>query len=348
MKTSRSLLALPLVGALALAACDSGQPTEPLTDTTTLTQSDEIALSVITDDGAIQAALALADAPLAVAGRMGMAHGMRGTAEDDALQARLRFREANEALVQQNRLRAATRAQEARRLVAGVVMAAGGGPAIASLVDRAGTLASTVAQDPAGYDDAVGLQGELTMLAERARERIRLGDSIGAGDCAVLAEQRYRQRQRESALRPGGAVVAVQLGATAVELAGGTLDQQDATDEQLRLLAQADEYQQEAEATLAAGDTAGAVHLAELATWTALAAVVLPDGVTDEEAQAILELAQTRYEAALATNPEGVEATLLERAQILLEAGSAALQEATPRGLCALWRSAVISTWIVG
>jgi len=347
MKISRAFRMLPLAGALTLAACDAGQPTDPFTDEAFLTQEDEIALDVLSDLGTVEAALALADVPVMVAQRHGMAHGAPSAAKGNLTQARLRFQEAYDALQQQDRVRAAERAREARRLVAGAALAAGGGRAIMAMVERAESLGDEVAADPACWNDANGLQGELNGLALQARERIHRGDSIAAGAHAIMAEQRFRQRYRDPGLRPGGAVVLVELGATAVSMATDLLD--GVTDaEQLRFLDEAGEYQAAAEAALADGSTRDAVHLANLAIWTSLKAVVLPGGVTDEETAAMLALAETQYEAAAATEPEGVAATLLLRAQALLEAGKTMLETAAPRGVGALWRSAVISTWILG
>jgi len=349
MTMSRALRMLPLAGALTLAACDAGQPTDPFTDDAFLAQEDEIALDVLSDVGTIDAALALADVPVAVAQRHGMAHGAPSAAQGDLTRARLRFQEAYDALQQRDRVRAADRAREGRRLVAQAALAAGGGRALMAMVERAESLGDEVGAEPGAWNDANGLQGELNGLALQARERIHRGDSISAAAHAIMAEQRFRHGYRDPGLRPGGAEVYVELGATAVSLASRLLDGQSVVDaEQLRFLDQAGEYQAEAEAALADGSPRRAAHLANLAIWTSLKAVVLPGGITEEEARAMLDLAETQYEAAAATEPEGVAATLLLRARALLDAGKTMLETAAPRGVAALWRSAVVSTWILG
>lgn len=348
MRLSRSLRMLPLAGALALAACDVAGPTGPIAEETALSAEDAIALDVLSDAGSVEAALSLAGAPVAVGQRRGMVRGAPAGVVDDVARARLRFQEARDALLRSDRVRAAERAREARRLLARAIQAAGGGLALMATVERAETLADGVAGDPDAYDDPGALRGELDMLGARVRARVQQGDSIGAAERAVLAEQRVRHRRRDPRHRPGGAEVYVALGGTAVSLATRLLDEQEVvTEVQTRFLDTAVEYQRAAEAALDAGDDRRAVNLADLAIWTSLKAVVLPDP-TEEEARAILVLAQAQYEAAVATGPQGVAATLLERARALLDTGQAVLEAGSVRGVASLWRSAVISTWVLG
>lgn len=350
MKLSRSSRTLPLAGAFALAAalaaCDASRTTDPLSDDT-LAQEDEIALDILSEVGSADVALDLADVPLAVGERRGMARGPASAAQGDLLRARLLFQEGREALDQGDRVRAADCTREARRLLAGAVLAAGGGRGVMAMVRRADDLPDDVEADPTAYDDVVGLQGELNMLALQVRARLHAGDSVGAVERAILAEQRHRQRHRDPAFRPGGAELYVELGATAVSMATRLLDEQTPVDEQLRFLDEATEYQRQAAAAYEDGYYARAAHLADLAIWTSLQAVVLPD-VTAEEARAMLELAKTQYEAAAATSPEGDEATILERARLLIEKGETMLEAGAPRGVGALWRAAVVCTWVIG
>jgi hypothetical protein len=339
-------LAAALAGALAFTACDAARTTDPYSDAA-LAQEDQIALDLLADAGSMDVALAVADVPVTVGHRRGMARGHFAEAQGDLLRARLLFQEARDALAVGDRVRAADRAREARALLAGAVFAAGGARGVMAMVRRAEGLADEVGADPSAYDDAVGLQGELNMLALQVRARLHAGDSVGACERAILAEQRHRNRHRDPGFWPGGAEIYVQLGGTAVSLATRLLDDQTPVDEQLGFLEEAKEYQREAEAAYADGDYRRAAHLADLAIWTSLQAVVLPD-VTEEEARAMLELARSQYEAALATAPEGDEATILERARHLLAKGEAMLEAGAPRGVGALWRSAVVSTWVIG
>jgi len=46
--------------------------------------------------------------------------------------------------------------------------------------------------------------------------------------------------------------------------------------------------------------------------------------------------------------PTALQAALLQRARRLIEAGLAKLEEGQHRGVGALWRSAVICTWLIG
>ena len=347
MTLSRSFRMLSLAGALSLAACDAARTTDPLADDAALAQEDEIALDVLADVGSADVALDVADVPVVVGERRGMARGSFAAAHGDLVRARLLFQEARDAFDAGDRVRAAARAREARTLLAGVVIAAGGARGVVARVRRAEALADEVAADPSAYDGAVALEGELNGLALGVRARLQAGDSVGAVRRALLAEQRHRQRHRDPRLRPGGAELYVDLGSTAVSLATRLLDEQTPVDEQLRFLDEAKEYERQAQAALTDGAYARAAHLADLAIWSSLEAVVLPD-VTVDEARAMLELARARYQAAAATAPEGDEAMILERARLLLARGEAMLEAGAPRGIGALWRSAVVSTWVIG
>ena len=134
-------------------------------------------------------------------------------------------------------------------------------------------------REPARYTYSHRLQAELGDLASRARQRFQLHDSTSAGECAVLAEQRHRQRQVNPSALPGGAETTVQLAHTAVSLATRLVAEAGGpSDEQTTLLEVATRYADTAEEALAAGDDAWAVQLSDLATWTTLEAVVWPGG----------------------------------------------------------------------
>lgn len=348
MRHVRLLTTLPLLGGLFLAACQDGEPTAPLDDQAFLTQEDAIALDVLSFEGGIDAAVALADGPVAAANRRGMAHGRRAGAADDAAEARLRFREAIRLMEHGDSTGAAVRAREARRLVTRAGQTAAGGRFAAGAVERLEAMAGWVAENPGWYVDPVGLQAELNGLATQARLRLQQRDSLGAGERAVLGEQRARQRRRDGGTGAGGPETSVALGASAVALATRLLDEQGADEEQLLYLEAAAEYQRAAEAALDAGDLGRAIHLSNLAEWSALKAVVLPGGVTDEEARAMLELAESLYADAAAGDLTEQQVVLLQRARTLIDHGAAALEAGTVRGVVPLWRAAVICFWIVG
>jgi hypothetical protein len=349
MRLPRNAGLLPLVMVLVATACGDEQPLMPLTPEPTLSAEDVIALEVLTSPVALDAALALAAGPVAAADRRGLASRMRGAAAGDVAEARARFQEAARLRVQ-DPTAAAEQSREARRRVAGAAQAMVGGRMAVAMVERIEGLSAEVSENPGAYHDAAGLLQELMGLATQARLRLSQGDSTGAAERGVLAEQRTRQRQRDgdSETRAGGAVVSVALASSSVALASRLLDEGGADEEQVRYLDTAVEYLRLAEAALEAGDPGRAVHYAKLSEWTALKAVVLPGGVTDEEARAMLDLAESLYGQAAATGLDDTEAALLERARALIAHGSAALEGGSVRGVVALWRAAVICTWIIG
>jgi hypothetical protein len=146
--------------------------------------------------------------------------------------------------------------------------------------------------------------------------------------------------------------LAVALGAEAVQLANRILSENPTADtESQEYLDTAEEYLAQARKALEAGEEARAAHLAHLAQWWALKAVVLPGGITDEEARFILGLAETLLaEARAAIGPEvtPVEEALITRAARLLERGKEALGNGVCRGIGALWKSAVVSSYLIG
>lgn len=345
MNRSRTLAVLPLLGGILLAACQDGEITAPFAEDTEFAAEDVIALDLLASSTSLDAALAVADGPVAAATRRrGFGHA---GAQDDVARARVRYQEAVRLREHRDSAGAAAEAREARRLVVRAGQVAAGALFAAGMVERLEELAQRVAQNPGGYDDPVGLQQELNDLAAQARQRLQVRDSTGAGERGVLGEQRHRQRQRDGGLG-AGADVHVALGAEAVALATRLLDEQGADEEQLRYLDTATEYQRAAEAALAAGDLERAIHFADLAQWTALKAVVLPGGVTDEEVRMVADLAEALYAEAVASGPTDVEALLLARARALIDHGLALLEAGSTRGVGALWRAAVISSWIAG
>lgn len=349
MNAKRALRMLPLLGALALPACDADRVTDPMDGATELSAEDLIALDVITDAGAVQAALDLIDVPVETAARHGQAWGMQSGTQENAQRARERFQEALQLLNQHDSVQAAVRAREARQLVVRAMVGARGGGAMAGLIDRAQGLADAVAREPAMYNHAYQLQAELGDLALRARQRFQFRDSTGAGECAVLAEQRHRQRQLSPAARPGGAEAAVELAFASVSLATNLVEANGTVDDaQTRLLAVAADYADAAQTAFDAGQDAWAVHLSDLTHWLTLEAVVWPDGVSPDEAAALLDLAETRYADATATTPTGTAADLLEWAGTLIDFGSSVADPTRPGAVGALWHAAVICTWIIG
>ncbi|HSG07036.1 MAG TPA: hypothetical protein VLA36_01675 [Longimicrobiales bacterium] len=352
MSTSRIFTALPLAGLLLLTACQGGEPTAPFADDDFLTEEDAIALDVLSFDGAIEAALAVAYGPVEAMGRhgRGYGHGAGVAAANDAIQARLRFQEAVRLMENHDSTGALVRAREARRLVARAGQSAVGGRFAVGAAERIEAMLGWIEDDPGFYHDPMGLFGELNRLAEQARLRLHQHDSLGAGELRVLAEQRVRQRSRdgEHGFGLGNADISVALGASAVALATRLLDEQGADDEQLRYLEAAVEYQRAAEAALDAGWVGRAIHLSDLAEWAALKAVVLPGGVTVAETYAMLELAESLYAEAAAGELSERETILLQRARAMMDHAIDALASGSVRPVVPLWRASVICFWIAG
>jgi hypothetical protein len=352
MKTRRHVYPLPLLALFALGACDD-HGTMPVTEEPGLALEDQVALEVLGDDQAIEASLSLAEVGAAAGARHGFAHGGSQAATQLATEARIRFRAAQDALGRGDRVRAANESREARRLVAQAMTSMGGPRAAWSQVERLDYLITSVSEDPTAYSDAATLLGELGAFATRARVKLQDGNGLGAGALGVLAQQRHQQKRREQdpAARRHRADLTVSLAGTAVSLATRILESQGADDEQLRYLEAAREYLAKAETALEAGNDRRAVYLAEHAHWASLKALVLPGGVTAEEARAMADLAEDLYGLALEAvgdEPTELEAALLQRARRLIEAGLAKLEEGQHRGVGALWRAAVICTWLIG
>jgi hypothetical protein len=338
------------------AACSDGGPVAPLDENITLDQEAEIALSVLNDDLATEAALSMAEVSAGAARRAGMGPRHQQNAGSLANQARERFQAAIQAMGQGEKLQATLRAREARRLVAQAMMEAGGPATLPAAVERIADLEESVKADMGAYDDAQGLLGELAQLGKVARNQLQKGRTLDAAATGVLAEQRHRHRFRwrhmDAGARTERAEFMVELGETAVSLATRLLNAAGGPDdEQARFLAIAQEELAEAAAALDKGDSWRAIHLAHLAQWTALKAVVLPDGVTEDEARMLHELAESLLDQAteaVGTDPTALQQTLLSRAERMIAHGEEKLADGETRGVAAFWQAAVLCTWLLG
>jgi hypothetical protein len=347
MKTLRPFHLIPLLGGLALGACQDDGPTglEALPDD--LTVEEELTLEVLSNPELTEVALALATTQESAAHRRGR---MWSSGEDLTAQAENQFRKAEQAFAQGDLVRAMERHREARRLVAQAMQTAGGAWALQAQFERLESLPAMVQGDPEGFQDPQGFALQLGKLAEGARKAQQGGNRVQAAQMGVLGEQALRKREREHAgVLAEHPEVRVALGAEALELATELVGE-GADEEQLDLLAVAEALQDRAETALADGYDRWAAHYAHLSTWWALKAVVLPGGVTDEDASGILELAlglRDGAEAALGTEPDEIQAALWAWAVRMLEAGEANQSNGTCRGLGALWQAAVIFSYLI-
>ncbi len=349
MKTSKALSILPLLGALGLGACDDGGPVaiEDLPDE--LTVEEALTLEVLADPTTTELALEMATAQTGAAHRRGR---MGSPGEEITVQAQQRFRDAEEAFQNGDLVRAMEQHREARRLVAQAMEAAGGRWALQAQVERLESLPVMVAGDPESFQDPQGFSLQLGELGQGARNAYQKGNRVQAGQLGILGEQAMRKRQRDqTGALAANPEVKIALGDAAIALAWSILDEQEADEEQLDLMAVAEEFQAQAVEAQEAGELRIAAHYAHLAEWWALKAVVLPGGITEEEVQSILALAQDLYGQAVeyvGEEPDDLQAALLLRAEHMLTAGEENLNNGTCRGLGALWQVAVISSYLLG
>lgn len=158
----------------------------------------------------------------------------------------------------------------------------------------------------------------------------------------------------EIARGPGGerrAALAVELAERSVAHAERLLEGTEPEDVQLRHLDRAREALRRAEAALEEGRPVAAAELARVARTAALMAVVLPRGVSPEEARAILDLAEELIEqarAALGPEASDLETHLLTLAGRLFDAGSQAVADGATRGVVLLWTSAALAAVLIG
>ncbi|HUF75029.1 MAG TPA: HEPN domain-containing protein, partial [Longimicrobiales bacterium] len=205
----------------------------------------------------------------------------------------------------------------------------------------------------------------LEVLTAEARARLEDGELVAAAERALLGEQLVRfhrgRRDHRGDVSPGRARLTVGLAGTAVDLAERLVSaddtpvrdasSSDASERMNRWLVQARRFLALAEHALQNGRYARAVHFAYHAHGSALKAVILPGGITEEELVAMAELANDLYgqaQAAVGDTPTELQERLLALAGRLIERGEEALEQGYKRGVAALWRAAVISRWLLG
>ena len=371
MKTPKHNRVLAFLGVLAVAACDDGAPTAPVIEEL-FTLAESIELEVLETTSNITVALELADASNNVAYSRGDVRTQDGREYQD--RARQRFTDAQDALDRGDYREALDKARDARQLVVRAIEATGGTRAVAAMVERLEAVASTIGQDVDSFVNPADVAAEINVLAVSAREALSRGDTTRAGERAVFGDQRTHDRRsndrsrdrgtdrtdrrtdrgshdRGSDVGPDRAELAIELGTTAVALAERVLENDELDDEQTRFLATAHELLEKARAAFAEGEYGRAAHFAEAASWSALKAVVLPGGITEEEMRAMIDLANSLLEearVAIGDAPTEQQISMFERAGRLIELGEKMVAEGKQRGVGGLWRGAVISSWLIG
>jgi HEPN domain-containing protein len=281
------------------------------------------------------------------------------------VQAGVRLAAADAAMDAGDRRRALDHVREARRLLARAIVENGGAEAVEALIERIEDLAAQIDdEDDDVFDDPTTVRERLEALAAEARALLEAGDLIRAAERALLAEQIVRHHRGRphfpGDVTAGRAELAVSLAATAVQLAERlvndaetpvrSLGASDVRSHMNRWLAHAKRMLAMAERALEHGHHARAVHFAWHAQWSALRAVILPGGVTEEEIRAMVELAHDLYaeaEIAIGDEPTELEARLFAHAGRLIERGEQMLEEGYKRGVAPIWRAAVISRWLM-
>jgi HEPN domain-containing protein len=351
-----------LLGLVSLTACEETS-LETLDQDLTPEEASELAL--VQDDAARMAALELSETTNDVAADFG---SPVAEARRLAAQAGFRLAAADAALHAGDRRRALDEAREARRLLARAIVAHGGATAVEALIERVEELAAQIdAEDDDVFDDPAAVRAKLERLAAEARAFLASGELVRAAERALLAEQIARHHRGRRHVRgdvvPERARLAVALAGTAVQLAErligaeeapvrdvGAGDVSDVDDQRNRWLEHAKRMLARAQEALAAGHFARAVHFAEHAHGSALKAVILPGGVTEEEIRALVALAHHLHDEAkiaIGDDPTPLELRLFERAGRLIELGEQMIADGHRRGVAPVWRGAVISRWLM-
>lgn len=342
---NRSAL-LALVAAFGLAAC-SDNPTGPVNGAGSIADAE---LEIAADGDLAESALQEAEISLSLASTTPPPE-----VQDLIDQARAKWKEAREAFAAGDEDLARQLADEARRLLAEAMITARGEEVIDAMMARVDNIIERLAEPAEQYDRPAELKAMLETCADEAQALIDSDDLIGAGAQLIYCLQltdRARLRHRDM-VRDGlnHARLAVARGHEAVELATRMIGDSP-TQTQADLLLAAEALQRTAEAALGQGSPRRAAALAHRAEWTALAAVVDIDGVSLEEAQAILDADEAliaQAEAAIGPNPPPAQAAILQLAIRLHDAGVRKMTSSDRgrRGVGLLWHSAVTAAILV-
>ncbi len=219
-------------------------------------------------------------------------------------------------------------------------------------IDRARHLRRRLAAgDTDDFDRPADLARDLDRLLGDATAALNRGDDAAAGKRVVEAHERAdRSRARRHDGDPEkGARLAVAMAAQAVELANRLLNGTEITERQQHLLDTAARLAASSAEAFQNGHFRQAIMLGQKAVSVSLMAVVRPDGVTDEEVSALIELAEAELEAAraaLALEPNEELQKLLNRAVAAFETGVQHIENGNTRGIQLVWRAAVVGAVI--
>lgn len=354
MQPLKNLRRFALLALFAGAACDD-VATDPALEQ--LTEAEQLELAVLADQGSYGVATEVAAVTTDVAAEDGMA----STAEARNLnaQAQAAFAQARSAWLAGDHREALRLSRLARRLVARALIATGGVPSVEDLIERLEDFLETV--DAEVVDDPDALRAELESLVAEARSLLESGDSVEAAARAILGDQRLRHRRghrdRPFHVRPDRARLEVAFAGASVELAtrlvtsDAAVSDVEIADRQNRWLRHADRMLELARRALDYGHYGRAVHFAHHAQWSALKAVILPGGITEEELEMMQEVAKRlldEAEASLGDDASELQQRVFDRAVHLYEAGVRRLEAGHVRGVAALWRSSTMSAWLIG
>ena len=353
MRTLNKLRFLSLLPAFALAACGDIS-TDAFED---LTLEEQAELAVLADEGAYE----IANEISSISNDVAMARGNGGAMEGRSLnlEARAAFAEARDAYMAGDHRRALDLVRAARRLVARAMIATGGVPSVEDLIERLEDMILTL--DDEVVDDPEALTAALEAIIAEAQALLDAGDTVGAAARAVLGEQTLRRHRdrRDFMVGEDRARLEVAFAAEAVGLAQRLIDDEvvvaddnaaDVPERRNGWMAHALKFLEKAEQALENGRYPRAAHFAAHAQWSALKAVILPGDITEEEIQGVLQVAEELHEQATAALPDDateLQLRVLNRAGDLIEIGLRRLEAGYKRGVAALWRSAVMSSWLL-
>lgn len=354
MKIPMKLRLPALLALLAAVACDD-LATDPAFQE--LTADEQLELAVLADDGSYQVATEVA----AITTDIATAEGDAGADDARALtdEAAIAFDRAREAWLANDHPEALRLSRLARRLVARALIATGGVPAVEDLIERLEDFLLTV--DAEVVDDPDALRAELETIVAEARALLEAGESVEAAARALLGDLRIRHRRgdRDRPFHIGAprARLEVAFAGSSVALAKRLIASDAATtdlaiaDRQNRWLVHAEGLLALAERALSDGLYGRAVHFAHHAQWSALKAVILPGGVTRDELRMLIDVGTQlleEAEASLGDTATELELRVFNRASGLLETGIRRVEAGYLRGIAAVWRSSVMSAWLIG